>query len=390
VSNPAGGRIRPAVSLELPRFPELPNREYASILATALVNWFLRHRREFPWRQTRDPYAIWVSEVMLQQTQASTVVPYFQRFLETFPNVQALAQASSQEVLQLWQGLGYYRRALALHEAARRIVASHGGQFPRQPRDWLRLPGVGRYTAHAVLSQAFDMPLPIVEANSARVYARLLECHEPIERPGVQRWLWAVAARLVPANGAGLFNQAVMELGATVCSVRQPQCQLCPVSALCRAYQRSCADKLPVRTGRRRVTEIREVCVVVRRGKRWLVLQRSPKASRWPSLWEFPHADLLPDEHPERATTRICRQLAGLEVQPGTVLTRIRYGVTRFRFAMEVWSAVCETGRLRLTSEHTHGRWLTAEQTYAIPLSAPHRRLLDELTQSIRNGRCSV
>src|SRR5437764_9937338 len=199
-----------------------------------LLAWFDRHRRDLPWRRDRDPYRVWVSEVMLQQTTVAAVVPYFQRFLAAFPTVTALAAADEQDVLRLWEGLGYYRRARHLHRAAR-LLAARGGSFPRDPARLRGVPGMGRYTANAVLSQAFDRRLPILEANSQRVLCRLFGRTEDPRRGPLRRWLWRAAEEVLPRKRVGEFNQALMELGALVCTPQAPRCGGCPLRTKCRA-----------------------------------------------------------------------------------------------------------------------------------------------------------
>src|SRR5262245_64033449 len=213
-----------------PLNPPLPPARTLAGLRRKLLAWFDRHRRDLPWRADRDPYRVWVSEVMLQQTTVAAVVPYFDRFLAAFPTVQALAAADEQQVLKLWEGLGYYRRARHLHAAAKRLVAEQGGALPDDPAVWAELPGVGRYILGAVLSQAFDRKLPVVEANSLRVLARLFGYRgDPREGDG-KTWVWSAAEIMLPTRRAGDFNQALMELGALVCTPTAPACGACPLS----------------------------------------------------------------------------------------------------------------------------------------------------------------
>src|SRR5918912_1533002 len=219
--------------------PSLPR------LTRPLLAWFDRHRRDLPWRRDRDPYRVWVSEVMLQQTTVAAVVPYFNRFVAAFPTVVDLAKAYEQDVLRLWEGLGYYRRARHLHAAARRLVAGHGGRLPDDPAVWADLPGVGRYILGAVLSQAFDRRLPIVEANSLRVLCRLFGYRgDPREGAG-KAWVWRAAEAVLPGSRPGDFNQALMELGALVCTPTAPECGECPLAANCVAVRDGLQDQIP-------------------------------------------------------------------------------------------------------------------------------------------------
>ena len=233
-----------------------------------LLAWFARHRRDLPWRRNRDPYSVWLSEVMLQQTQVATVVPYYERFLAHYPHVHALAAAGERDVLRLWEGLGYYRRARQLHRAAQRIVAEHGGEFPRDLDAVRSLPGIGRYTAGAIVSIAFDLPAPILEANTIRLLTRLLGYDgDPLGAAG-QALLWQTAAALLPRREAGNFNQALMELGSLVCTPRGPDCPSCPVQTLCAARRTGREHELPRPRARPATTAVREAAVVIfRRGK---------------------------------------------------------------------------------------------------------------------------
>ena len=201
-----------------------------------LRSWYANKARDLPWRQTRDPYRIWVSEVMLQQTQVETVKPYFQRFLKAFPNVKRLAAAKEEEVLRLWEGLGYYRRGRQLHAAAVKIVDEHGGRFPREVPSLLALPGIGRYTAGAIASIAFDRRAPILEANTIRLHARLIGYRQDPAKSAGQKLLWEAAEDVLPRKEVARFNQALMELGSLVCTPRRPRCEQCPVSNLCAVF----------------------------------------------------------------------------------------------------------------------------------------------------------
>ena len=342
-------------------------------LARRLRSWFVRHQRDLPWRRDRDPYRIWVSEVMLQQTQAAAVVPYFERFMRVFPTVAALAAAEEQEVLRCWEGLGYYRRARDLHRAAQEIVARHDGQFPDDPAVLGRLPGLGRYTCNAVLSQAFDRRLPILEANSQRVLSRLFGRAEDPRRPAARRWLWQAAEAILPDREVGVFNQALMELGALVCTPTAPRCTQCPLAARCVARRQGRQDSIPVRTPPLETLPIQEAAVVVRRSTEVLLVQRPPQG-RWASLWEFPHGPLQDGETHEAAVLRLLRQLTGLRAKLGTELLTIRHSITRYRIALTCFEAEHVSGEFQ-SDFYVKGHWLSLADLAAYPVSSPQRRL---------------
>src|SRR4051794_24586502 len=351
-------------------------------LRRRLLAWFDKHRRDLPWRQDRDPYRIWVSEVMLQQTTVAAVVPYFERFLAAFPTLADLAAADEQDVLRLWEGLGYYRRARHLHQAARRLVAEHGGELPDDPAVWRELPGVGRYILGAVLSQAFDRRLPIVEANSLRVLCRLFGyAGDPRSGEG-RRWLWDTAAAILPARRAGDFNQALMELGALVCTPAAPRCGECPLASVCEARRLGQQEEIPARSPAPVTTAVRETAVVVRRGQRVLLVQR-PGAGRWAKMWEFPHTELADGETHEAAAERCLRELAGVEAELGGEIVTLRHGVTRFAITLVCLEAVYTGGKFR-SAFYECGVWLRPAELAAYPVSVPQRRLIKELTRPDR------
>jgi A/G-specific adenine glycosylase len=361
-------------------------------LRRRLLAWFDRHRRDLPWRRDRDPYRVWVSEVMLQQTTVAAVGPYFERFVAAFPTVTALAAADEQDVLRLWEGLGYYRRARHLHAAARRLVAEHGGTLPDDPAVWADLPGVGRYILGAVLSQAFDRRLPIVEANSLRVLCRLFGYAGDPRSGAGQKWLWETARAVLPAKRVGDFNQALMELGALVCTPTAPKCESCPVAAACVARAQGLQGVIPPKPARPAVTEVREVAVVVRRGPRVLLVRRpaerpaSGYPARWANMWEFPHGELEAGESYEAAAARLLGPLTGLTADLGPELLTVRHGVTRFRITLVCLEAEYRGGRFR-SEFYSRGLWLRPAELAEYPVSTPQRRLARAVAGAVRQRR---
>jgi A/G-specific adenine glycosylase len=354
-------------------------------LVRRLFPWFARHQRPLPWRRDRDPYRIWVSEVMLQQTQAATVIPYFEQFLRAFPTVTALAAAEEQEVLRLWEGLGYYRRARDLHRAAREIVVQYNGQIPDDPVVLGRLPGLGRYTCNAVLSQAFDRRLPILEANSQRVLSRLFGRSEDPRQPAARRWLWQAAEDILPHRDVGTFNQALMELGALVCTPAAPRCSQCPLAARCVARKLGRQESIPARKPPPETVQVDEAAVVVRRQSQVLLVQRSAEG-RWAGLWEFPHGPLLDGETYEAAVVRLLRQLTGLHVNSASELLTIRHGITRYRITLTCFEAEHAGGEFQ-SDFYVEGRWLSLADLAAYPVSSPQRRLARFLLSPSRQRR---
>jgi A/G-specific adenine glycosylase len=353
---------------------------------TRLLNWFDAHKRDLPWRADRDPYRIWVSEVMLQQTTVAAVVPYFRRFLAALPTVAALAAADEQQVLRLWEGLGYYRRARHLHAAAKQLQNDHGGKLPDDPAVWAGLPGVGRYILGAVLSQAFDRRLPVVEANSLRVLARLFGYRgDPREGAG-KTWVWAAAEAVLPAKRAGDFNQALMELGALVCTPAEPDCDTCPLAAHCVAKRDGLQAQIPPRKKAKAVTEVAEVGVVIRDGGKVLLCRRRADAARWQNMWEVPHAEQQPGEDAATAAMRVAKELTGLRVEVGPEVTTIRHGVTRYAITLVCLEAMRTGGEFR-SDFYAEGTWATPGELADYPVSSPQRKLMSELARPSRQPR---
>jgi len=342
-------------------------------VARRLLAWFRRHRRPLPWRASRDPYPIWVSEVMLQQTQVATVIPYFKRFMQSFPTLPVLARATEQEVLRHWEGLGYYRRARDLHRSARLLLTEHRGRFPREPALLRGLPGFGRYTVAAVLSQAFDVRLPILEANSRRVLCRLFGARGDPRTTPVEKRLWRYAEELLPARHVGDFNQALMELGALVCTPAQPRCERCPLRAHCAAHRMGLVDKIPSRVRTPRIENLADVAIVVRRGRRVLLVQR-PDTGRWAGLWEFPHGPPENGDNSQDGARRLLADLTGIRTEPAREIMKLRHSIMRFRISLVCLEAPYQGGRFR-SAFYAKGRWVNLGNLQDYPVSAPQRRL---------------
>jgi A/G-specific adenine glycosylase len=351
-----------------------------------LLAWFDTHQRQLPWRANRDPYRIWVSEVMLQQTQVATVIPFFERFVSTFPTLHALAAADLADVLKHWEGLGYYRRAKHLHAAAQQLVRAHPAGIPNDPAYWAELPGVGPYILGAVLSQAFERRLPIVEANSQRVLARWIgERNDPRTGPAKQR-LWQVATALLPTRRVGDFNQALMELGALVCTPTHPQCGACPVARWCVAHRDGTQAEIPPAKSAAVVEQVEEVAVVIHHAERVLLVQRPPTADRWASLWEFPHGPVSAGETVLTAGPRLARALVGLDVTLGQELGVVKHTVTRWQIRMVVLAAQSPSAAFA-SAFYTAGQWVRLAELAQFPVSAPQRQIADWLTAEERQPR---
>jgi A/G-specific adenine glycosylase len=320
---------------------------------------------------------------LLQQTTVAAVAPRFDQFLDRFPDVRALAAADEQAVLQAWEGLGYYSRARNLHRAARTLVGEHGGELPDDPAAWARLPGVGRYILGAVLSQAFDRRLPIVEANTRRVLCRLFAQAGDVTSAPVQAWLWETAEAILPRKGVGDFNQALMELGALVCTPRAPDCPNCPLKAECLARREGVQEHLPRKPARPAPVAVREVCVVARHGGR-VLLARRPAGGRWAHMWEFPRAVLEPGQTHDAAARALIASL-GLRAEPGPELMTLRYGVTRFRMTMVCLEAAARTTAFR-SAYYDEGRWLRPADLAAFPVSSAQRKLAAALQRPTHRG----
>ncbi len=377
----------------------------------SLSRWFAKHQRDLPWRKTTDPYAIWVSETMLQQTQVATVIDYYHRFLGRFPNVQSLAEANEQEVLQYWAGLGYYRRARQMHAAARKVVEDFKGKFPADVDGLLALPGIGRYTAGAVASIASNIEAPILEANTERLFARLISLRQPVREPNSQKLLWSFAQwHLSPTKskvGPRVLNQAAMELGALICKPVNPLCDQCPLTKLCPTYHAGLQSSIPVPKEKKVFTDLHHMAFLIRDNHRWL-FRKNPEGAWWTGLWDVPRIDvtdlelvLLTQKHdrwqkvPDGWSNKISQRAEerlGIApyidesdlVQPAL---RIRHGVTRYRILLDcliaqpAWLASSKRSRSKMDSmmDSATWQWCTPEEALQLPLTSTAKKIVKHL-----------
>ncbi|MFA6134193.1 MAG: A/G-specific adenine glycosylase [Phycisphaerae bacterium] len=322
--------------------PKSPAPDPATLAAVRrqILAWWDKGHRDMPWRQSRDPYAIWVSEIMLQQTQVATVVPYYRRFLRAFPSVDALAAAPPEAVLKAWEGLGYYSRARNLHRAAQQIIERHGGKVPQGVAALRALAGVGRYTAGAIASIAFNRPEPVLDGNVKRVLCRLLAITGDPRKPAVERRLWAIAQSLVPAKRPGDFNQAVMDLGALVCTPMGARCSACPLQRRCLARKLGIVSKLPRKVRRKPLPHYDIAAAVIWRGRK-LLIDKRPNAGLLGGLWEFPGGKMHKGEKAAAAAVRESAEELGIVVRPlqAEPLISVEHAYSHFRITLH--AVVC-------------------------------------------------
>jgi len=358
--------------------------------AGPLLDWYRARKRRLPWREREDdPYAVWVAEIMLQQTQVATVIPYYQRWLARFPTTEALASAPPEEVLKHWAGLGYYARARNLHRAAQIVVEQHGGQVPSDPAQLAALPGIGRYTAGAIRSIAFNQPAPIVDANVIRVLSRVFAFEGDPKSRSNQARLWHLAETLIPEGQARDFNQAIMELGALVCSPADPACERCPLRPVCHAGNSPDPTAWPQIPAGRASVRVTHCSTILRDGDRVLVVQRPPHGL-WGGLWEFPRRVCESGEAPPDCAARAAREIVGLEARIGERIGTVKHGVTHYAVTLYGFEGRVNSGTPE-ARDCAAVRWVTLEELTALPLSSPQGLLADALLKHLdaerRGGR---
>lgn len=340
-------------------------------LRRALLLWYTRHKRDLPWRRTRNPYKIWVSEIMLQQTQVATVIPYYKRWLKVFPSLSAFARAPLSKAMSLWAGLGYYRRVRMFHQAANCIRRERGGKIPRTAEELKKLPGIGRYTAGAIASIAWGEKTPVLDGNVIRVLTRLFAVAQSVDRPKTLERLWSIATLLLPNKDPGDLNQSLMELGAMVCSPLTPRCGQCPVKKSCAARKKGKPLSYPVRSQTSRYEKLSTAALVLRNEKDELWIEKQSAEARWGGLWAFPFwaskKEMLKESRP-------------FAQRPAPLLT-VPHALTKYRVTLEVFESKSRKGR---SPKRVSGRWFSAARLKRLAFPSPHGRIVQVLMERDR------
>jgi len=343
----------------------------------ALLSWYEKNERDLPWRKTGDPYKIWLSEVMLQQTQVKTVIPYYQKWLKKLPNIQDLAAASEQKVLKLWEGLGYYNRCHNFQKAARLVCSEYNGKVPDDPDLFLKLPGVGPYILSAVMSIAFNHALPVVDGNVLRVVTRYLELWGDIGKSGTQKKIYQILLDQIPENNPGDFNQAVMELGALVCTPKNPTCSSCPLEKTCQAKEKGIVESLPVRTKKNKIP-LHRVALAVILNKNKFLIQKRPTTGHLAGMWEFPGGKIKPDESAKQAVARECHEELGVSVKIIQKLKNVKHAYTHFKIELNIFICRLSSSTVRARQSQPL-RWIGLDEMNQYPFPAANYKFFNEL-----------
>lgn len=363
----------------------------AGVIQSSLLQWFRKNRRNLPWRKTRDPYAIWISEIMLQQTQVKTVIPYYERWMKQFPDVRKLSKAPLSRILKLWEGLGYYSRARNLHETAKIVDRKWRGKFPDSSDQLQSLPGIGRYTAGAIASIAFNKPEPILDGNVKRVLSRIFALKEPIDTPRGEKKMWEISETLIvgaaqrrigrPHRGAltdraniyGDFNQSLMELGALVCLPENPDCAACPVENDCAAHRLKKENIFPIKARRQKLEKLNTFAAVIWNKGR-ILLQRQPVGERWGGLWMFPQWIHRNGKSGPVFLEEKVKSDLGLRIKNWRSRTEIKHGFTKYDVRLRVF----EGNTTQMATQHNM-KWLKPNRLSMFPLPSPHQKIAREI-----------
>jgi A/G-specific adenine glycosylase len=346
-------------------------------LANKLLKWYSANKRSFPWREDPQPYAVWVAEIMAQQTRLETMLPYYQRWMERYPTVRELATATQQEVLGLWEGLGYYGRARNLHKAAQVVVSEYNGELPASVEELLTLPGIGRYTAGAIASIAFGADQPVVDGNIKRVLARVFAISEAVNTSTGEKRVWSTAEEQLPQGRAGDYNQALMDLGALVCLPRQPRCEACPLADLCKANELKVQEEFPVKQKRAMVPHYTVTAAVLSRGEQVLIAQRKPNELLG-GMWEFPGGKQKPGESLENCLKREIKEELGVKIEVGEQVGVFRHAYTHFKVTLYAFDSRLVGGQPCL-NDHQAIEWVSLAELSNFPMGKIDRQISQTL-----------
>lgn len=352
-------------------------------ISDLLIAWFAQHKRNMPWRGQADPYAVWISEIMLQQTRVDTVIPYFLRWMEHFPDAASLCTATEEEVLKQWEGLGYYSRARNLHKTAKIIVHEYGGEFPSNVEILQTLPGIGRYTAGAVASIALGQDEPVLDGNVRRVLARIFDISLPARSSEAEEIFWELAARLIPHGKAGDFNQAMMDLGATICIPRNPNCTECPISNQCEANRLGIQNERPVFSARTPIPHLKVTAGIIQRNGQ-VFLARRPSKGLLGGMWEFPGGKCEPGEDLPDCLQRELLEELGVTVRVGDAFGVYEHAYTHYRVTLHAFLCSLEKGEPRAI-EASEIRWVCPEDLPNLPMGKLDRQISRRIIASM-NG----
>lgn len=336
-------------------------------LAVLILPWYKKNSRPMPWRETKDPYKIWVSEIMLQQTQVQTVIPYYKKWIKRFPDLNTLAAAPEGDVMKHWAGLGYYRRARMLHKAAQEILKQYGekASLPSTAEELIKLPGIGPYTAGAIASIAFDQKTAILDGNVIRILTRIFGLNDDIAKPKTIQKLWGISKSVLPDKNIGDFNQAMMELGATVCSPKNPNCEICPAKKNCKAFALGAPEDFPVKSNREKIKKIKTAAFILKNNGK-VLLEKQPANGRWGGLWMFPHGK----------TKQEVAQRFKIGENKGLKALTVSHGFTKYQVSLEVFELKLENSLCEKDQN-----WFKIEKLAEIPLPAPHKKIANHLTK---------
>jgi len=349
----------------------------SQLITKAMLNWYRNNSRDLPWRRTHDPYKIWVSEIMLQQTQVDTVISYYERWMETFPTIRHLAKAPLEKVLKAWEGLGYYSRARSLHKAAQHVVSELNERIPRIKKELIALPGIGAYTAGAILSIAFNQAEPVVDGNVVRVLSRLFRIERDVQDPKTIAMIWDCADQLVPDKYPGDFNQSLMDLGAMICLPKKPQCLLCPIASFCQAKASGAQEQLPIKTKKTKVQSLEKIVALVEDKGKLLIRQR-PSSGLLGGLWEFPETVRKGNENIKKALRRAVKEQHHLDIEFTGELPAIKHLYTHRHVTFLPY--YLKSGAPKKIPRQTSSvKWVTLESLKRYPISVAHQKIVKAL-----------